>query len=75
MNALIFDVKIKVKFYMYSMHHGEIYRLWGRLRALPVADKASNKEWQRSKFDERERVTNFGYRNRTLRSGFNEQAH
>jgi hypothetical protein len=25
---------------------------WGRLRALPVADEASNKEWQRSKFDE-----------------------
>ena len=23
---------------------------WGRLRALPVADEASNKEWQRSKF-------------------------
>ena len=22
---------------------------WGRLRALPVADKASNKEWPRSK--------------------------
>ena len=38
---------------------------WGRLRALPAADKASKKEWQRSKFDERTRVTNFGYRNRT----------
>ena len=25
----------------------------GRLRALPVADTASNKEWQRSKFRER----------------------
>ena len=25
---------------------------WGRLRALPVADDASNKEWQRSKLCE-----------------------
>ena len=25
---------------------------WGRLRALPVADEASNKEWQRSKLCE-----------------------
>ena len=25
---------------------------WGRLRALPVADEASKKEWQRSKFGE-----------------------
>jgi len=31
--------------------YGEISK-WGRLRALPVADKASNKEWPRSKFGE-----------------------
>ena len=37
---------------------------WGRLRALPVADEASNKEWQRSKFGELMRATNFGHRNR-----------
>ena len=82
---------------MYSMHQGEIIRLasaynklitygeiskWGRLRALPVADEASKKEWQRSKFDERERVTNFGHRNRTqkfnmerYRSGHNTCLH
>ena len=29
--------------------YGEISK-WGRLRALPVADEASKKEWQRSKF-------------------------
>ena len=29
--------------------YGDISK-WGRLRALPVADEASNKEWQRSKF-------------------------
>jgi hypothetical protein len=29
--------------------YGELSK-WGRLRALPVADEASNKEWQRSKF-------------------------
>ena len=37
----------------------------GRCRALPVADKARHKEWQRSKFFERERAENFGHRNRT----------
>jgi hypothetical protein len=31
--------------------YGEVLK-WGRLRALPVADKASKKEWQRSKFGE-----------------------
>ena len=33
---------------------------WGRCRALPVADKARHKEWQRSKFCERERAKNSG---------------
>lgn len=37
---------------------------WGRLRALPVADEASNKEWQRSKFSN-DNAENFGHRNRT----------
>ena len=32
--------------------YGDVSK-WGRLRALPVADTASNKEWQRSKFCER----------------------
>ena len=32
------------------------YAKWGRCRALPVADKARHKEWQRSKFGERERA-------------------
>ena len=41
----------------------------GRLRAPPVADTASNKEWQRSKFGERMRATNFGYRNRGTQGG------
>ena len=36
----------------------------GRCRALPVADAARQKEWPRSKFGERRRVTNFGHRNR-----------
>ena len=40
--------------------------LWkgGRLRAPPVAEEASKKEGQRSKFCERMRAENFGYRNR-----------
>ena len=29
------------------MHFGRLSK-WGRLRALPVADEASKKEWQRS---------------------------
>ena len=37
---------------------------WGRLRALPVADEASNKEWPRSKFLHGS-AKNFGHRNRT----------
>ena len=37
----------------------------GRLRAPPVAEEASKKEWQRSKFCERMRAKNFGYRNRS----------
>ena len=41
--------------------------LWkgGRLRAPPVAEEASKKEWQRSKFCERMRAKYFGYRNRS----------
>ena len=41
--------------------------LWkgGRLRAPPVAEEASKKEWQRSKFCERMRAKNFGHRNRS----------
>ena len=35
----------------YNRKYAEISK-WGRLRALPVADKASKKEWQRSKFGE-----------------------
>ena len=38
---------------------------WGRCRALPVADEARHKEWQRSKFCEQMRTKNFGHRNRT----------
>ena len=44
--------------------YGELSK-WGRLRALPVADEASSKEWQRSKFRECKRAGNFGHRNRT----------
>ena len=36
----------------------------GRLRAPPVAEEASKKEGQRSKFCERMRAKNFGHRNR-----------
>ena len=32
-----------------------------------MGDKARRKEWQRSKFGERKRTTNFGYRNRGRR--------
>ena len=41
--------------------------LWkgGRLRAPPVAEKASKKEWQWSKFCEHMRAKNFGHRNRS----------
>ena len=35
------------------------------MRAPPVAEEASKKEWQRSKFCERLRAKNFGYRNRS----------
>ena len=40
--------------------------LWkgGRLRAPPVAEEASKKEWQRSKFCGRMRAKNFGHRDR-----------
>ena len=38
----------------------------GRLRAPPVAEEASKKEWQRSKFRERTRTRNFGHRNRSV---------
>ena len=39
---------------------------WGRLRALPVAEEASKKEWQRSKFCEaNSERKNFGHRNGT----------
>ena len=43
--------------------------LWkgGRLRAPPVAEKASKKEWQWSKFCERMRAKYFGYHNRSWR--------
>ena len=34
------------------------------MRAPPVAEKASKKEWQRSKFCERMRAKNFGHRDR-----------
>ena len=37
----------------------------GRLRAPPVTEEASKKEWQRSKFCERMRAKNFGHRNRS----------
>ena len=35
--------------------YGEVLK-WGRLRALPAADTASNKEWQRSKFLSEQRL-------------------
>ena len=37
----------------------------GRLRAPPVAEEASKKEWQRSKSCEPQRAEDFGHRNRT----------
>ncbi len=40
----------------------------GRLRAPPVAEEASKKEGQRSKFCERMRAKNFGHRNRGWRA-------
>ena len=37
--------------YQGNLIYGDVSK-WGRLRALPVADEASNKEWQRSKLCE-----------------------
>ena len=37
----------------------------GAVQVPPVAEEASKKEWQRSKFCERMRAKNFGYRNRS----------
>ena len=41
-----FYIQVKI---LYTTEYGELSK-WGRLRALPVADEASNKEWQRSEF-------------------------
>ena len=57
-------ITAKIKLISSLIIYGEISK-WGRCRAHPVGGEARQKEWQRSKFDERERVTNFGYRNRT----------
>ncbi len=51
-------------FYNFIFYYGEVLK-WGRLRAPPGADAASNKEWQRSKFgDAFSGAPNFRHRNR-----------
>ena len=45
----ITQIKYKDVSNLFNVIYGDVSK-WGRLRALPVADEASNKEWQRSKF-------------------------
>ena len=50
-NRKFYDIIISVAEEKAMFIYGEVLK-WGRLRALPVAEQASNKEWQRSKFGE-----------------------
>ena len=45
----VFCLTNEIRYDIICEKYGEVLK-WGRLRALPAADTASNKEWPRSKF-------------------------